>query len=195
MEEARFEDLWLRLGAGAPGLYCHQGGCEHLVVFRDVRPHDPQADPPLEEQYPFKLSTPSVGMVHYRQCEVSAGWRGVTMRAAMLGGHLQRRRALPACRGWAGWGAPRSRGCAHAHAPHRVPAQACNTRVARCLTYDDAGAPHSPFFWCHECFTSLHYSSQGSALHTDFKVFPYVHDYQQLVMQAPGAGIKEGGGG
>ena len=33
MEASRFGDLWLRLGSGAANLYCHQGGCEHLLTF------------------------------------------------------------------------------------------------------------------------------------------------------------------
>lgn len=71
MEETRFEDLWLRLGGGAPGLFCHAGGCEHLLVFRDVRAHDALADPPLKSQYPFRLSVPSMPLVHHRSCDVS----------------------------------------------------------------------------------------------------------------------------
>jgi len=34
MEDTRFDSLWLRLGAGAANLYCHQGGCEHLLSFQ-----------------------------------------------------------------------------------------------------------------------------------------------------------------
>lgn len=33
MERTRFDELWLRVGAGAANLYCHQGGCEHLLSF------------------------------------------------------------------------------------------------------------------------------------------------------------------
>jgi hypothetical protein len=124
MENRCFEDLWLRLGPGAPGLYCHQGGCEHLIVFKDVRLHDPTVDPALISQYPYKLSTPSATLVVHRHCE------------------------------------------------------ACGLRVARRVTYDDRSAPHTPFFWCDECFRLMHYDAQGRALYTDYKVFPYVHDYQ-----------------
>jgi hypothetical protein len=34
MEDTCFEQLWLRLGPGAANLYCHQGGCEHLLTFQ-----------------------------------------------------------------------------------------------------------------------------------------------------------------
>ena len=34
MEDTRFDSLWLRLGPGAANLYCHQGGCEHLLSFQ-----------------------------------------------------------------------------------------------------------------------------------------------------------------
>jgi hypothetical protein len=34
MERTTFSELWLRLGsAGAANLYCHAGGCEHLLSF------------------------------------------------------------------------------------------------------------------------------------------------------------------
>ena len=38
----------------------------------------------------------------------------------------------------------------------------CSTRVARKVTYDDRAAPHSPFFWCEECFMLMHYDQQVS---------------------------------
>jgi snRNA-activating protein complex subunit 3 len=68
MEDTRFEDLWVRLGSAAPALYCHQGGCEHLVVFKDVRMYVPGGDPPCVDQYPFKLAA-SVVLAQYRECE------------------------------------------------------------------------------------------------------------------------------
>lgn len=45
-----------------------QGGCEHRLVFHDVRMFDPAADPPLTAQYPFRLSTSNA--VRQQQCEV-----------------------------------------------------------------------------------------------------------------------------
>jgi snRNA-activating protein complex subunit 3 len=35
MENTKFEDLTVRLGY--PYVYQHQGSCEHLIVFSDVR--------------------------------------------------------------------------------------------------------------------------------------------------------------
>lgn len=35
MEDVVFEDLKIRLGY--PYLYCHQGNCEHLIIFTDLR--------------------------------------------------------------------------------------------------------------------------------------------------------------
>jgi len=87
MEDRRFEDLWVRLGAGAPGLFCHQGGCEHVVVIKDVRVHNPDADPPLVSQYPFKIGAPGAWLQQYKSCEVSDVLYFVTvccMNAAVL---------------------------------------------------------------------------------------------------------------
>lgn len=64
-------------------------------------------------------------------------------------------------------------------------AQACTLRAARWVTHDDARTPHTPYLWCDECFKSLHYDAEGKALYTDYKVFPYVHDYQAVIMQTP----------
>ena len=35
MEETKFEDLTIKLGY--PYVYTHQGNCEHLLIFRDLR--------------------------------------------------------------------------------------------------------------------------------------------------------------
>ncbi len=35
MEETKFEELTIKLGY--PYVYTHQGNCEHLLVFRDLR--------------------------------------------------------------------------------------------------------------------------------------------------------------
>lgn len=45
MAHTTFEQLWLRIGAAAGYVYCHQGCCEHLLAVTDVRmlhPDDPQ---------------------------------------------------------------------------------------------------------------------------------------------------------
>ncbi|KAL4449459.1 hypothetical protein ABPG77_007103 [Micractinium sp. CCAP 211/92] len=126
MQDASFESLWLRLGSGAGYLYCHQGGCEHLLTFQDVRIFDPSCDPPLRQHYPFRLTAPQHTII--RDCEV------------------------------------------------------CGTRAAKRVTYDDRAAPHTPFFWCEDCFRLMHYDEQGSALYTDFRVFPYVQEYPVSIM-------------
>lgn len=54
MAETRLSDLKLRLGY--PYVYVHQGYCEHLVVFSDMRvlhPHDSQR----MSDYPMSLKT------------------------------------------------------------------------------------------------------------------------------------------
>jgi hypothetical protein len=121
MEATRFDSLWLRLGAGAANLYSHQGGCEHLLSFQDVRLFDAGCDPPLRRHYPFRLCPPQHMII--RDCEV------------------------------------------------------CGARVAKKVTYDDRAAPHSPFFWCDDCYGLMHYDAEGAALYTDFSVFPYTQEY------------------
>jgi snRNA-activating protein complex subunit 3 len=128
MQDRVFEDLWVRLGIGAAGLFCHQGGCEHLIVFLDVRAHDPAIDPPLIAQYPYKIADPGASLRRKRDCE------------------------------------------------------ACDLRFARKVTYGDKSAPHTPYFWCEECYEAMHYDDNGSALYTDFRVFPYEADYNPMIL-------------
>ena len=38
--------------------------------------------------------------------------------------------------------------------------EVCGGRVAKRVTYDDRATPHSPFFWCEECYGLTHYDAQ-----------------------------------
>jgi hypothetical protein len=133
MQDRVFEDLWVRLGNGAAGLFCHQGGCEHLFVFLDVRSHDPTVDPPLVGQYPYKVADPGSALRRKRDCE------------------------------------------------------ACGLKLARKVTYDDRSAPHTPYFWCDDCYSAMHYDDEGAALYTDFRVFPYEADYNPIILHEKSA--------
>ena len=53
MEDTCFKDLNIRLGY--PYLYCHQGNCEHIVVFKDMRVIT-ENDPQDVRRYPFKIN-------------------------------------------------------------------------------------------------------------------------------------------
>jgi hypothetical protein len=127
MESHCFNDVQISLGLSSPGLYCHQRCCEHLIVFKDIRMHNPTVDPQFLDQYPFKIFSPGVSLEHHRQCEV------------------------------------------------------CENISAKKVTYDDIRTPHSPFFWCEDCFDTMHYAS-GQLVYSDFKVFPYNHDYQSTLL-------------
>lgn len=73
----------------------------------------------------------------------------------------------------------------------------CGIHSAKQVTYDDRYAPASPFFWCQGCFRAMHYDASGTALYTDFRVFPYAMDYHNFVVtgnrrvkRPPAAGIE-----
>lgn len=121
MEDTKFQDLWIRLGAHA--LYCHQGGCEHILVFNNVRLFDSGSDPQDRAAYPAHLPTSKPLIPHRRSCE------------------------------------------------------ACKVRIAKKVTYNDNHTPHSPFFWCEECFRLLHYDANGQLIYKGFLVFPYQGEY------------------
>lgn len=52
MEVTRFEDLAIKLGY--PYVYVHQGNCEHLLIFRDLRMLH-MDDPQIISGYPFRV--------------------------------------------------------------------------------------------------------------------------------------------
>ncbi len=51
IDQVRFIDLTLRLNY--PYLYCHQGNCEHLLIFKEIRLVHP-TDPPHQVSYPLQ---------------------------------------------------------------------------------------------------------------------------------------------
>lgn len=65
---------------------------------------------------------------------------------------------------------------------HRRQCEVCETSSANKVTYEDVRTPHSPFYWCEQCFDKMHYSSEGDLLYSDFKVFPYRHGYQSTLL-------------
>lgn len=69
---------------------------------------------------------------------------------------------------------------------HRRRCEVCNSAPARKLTWDDKNTPHNPFYWCRECFNMMHYGDDGRVLYTDYKVFPYSHDYQMSLLHTVG---------
>eukprot|EP00887_Chlorella_sp_A99_P003248 scaffold9.g3248.t1 len=198
MEDTRFDDLWLRVGGGAGNLYCHQarrllsapgcdsarlaahapgaarlmgtplplrlppGGCEHLVSFQEVRAHDAAADPPLLSDFPFRLARSH--HVVTRNCEVCG------QRPAKKVTHDDP--ATPHTPFF--WRA----------APSRMRRAAGARPAAPCQAAQQAPARSAARVLCAECYTLAHYGEGGQALYTDYRVFPYLHEY----------GVTGGGG-
>jgi len=52
MEDIKFKNLQIRLGY--PYYYCHQGNCEHLMIFTDMRLLHGD-DPQLRKLYPYRI--------------------------------------------------------------------------------------------------------------------------------------------
>lgn len=65
MENTKFEDLTVRLGY--PYVYQHQGNCEHLIVFSDVRLLH-KNDPLSSQSYPILRSTSSTNARYCMIC-------------------------------------------------------------------------------------------------------------------------------
>ncbi|KAL1208441.1 snRNA-activating protein complex subunit [Cardamine amara subsp. amara] len=63
MQLTRFCDLRFRLGASY--LYCHQGGCKHMIVIRDMRLSHPE-DTQSRAAYPIKFRS----KLKFRKCSV-----------------------------------------------------------------------------------------------------------------------------
>lgn len=66
MEETNFIDLDIQLGY--PYLYLHQGNCEHLIVFKDLRLIHPD-DSHVINHYPMYQETYSKKSLHCMICE------------------------------------------------------------------------------------------------------------------------------
>lgn len=58
--------VWLRAGPGRQGVFCHQGGCEHIVTVRDVRRFDPNSDPAWASAYPLQVA--GLSFLQHRPC-------------------------------------------------------------------------------------------------------------------------------
>jgi snRNA-activating protein complex subunit 3 len=71
METTRFEDLELQLGY--PYLYLHQGDCEHLLVFTDLRLLTPSADSTDLKDYPKFVSTTRRTQIRCGLCSLNTG--------------------------------------------------------------------------------------------------------------------------
>ncbi|XP_028392251.1 snRNA-activating protein complex subunit 3-like isoform X2 [Dendronephthya gigantea] len=72
MEETKFEDLTIKLGY--PYVFVHQGDCEHLLLFRDLRML--HADDPQDVcNYPFHIFRPRPKRQRCMICSIySARW-------------------------------------------------------------------------------------------------------------------------
>ncbi len=63
---------------------------------------------------------------------------------------------------------------------HRRVCEVCSTASASRVTFGDKNTPHSPYYWCDECFGKLHVDAGGNLLYRDFLVYPYEHGYVGL---------------
>lgn len=72
MEDVIFEDLKVKLGY--PYLYCHQGNCEHVIMFTDLRLMNVDDNPNLNE-YPVQVFKHRGKRIRCRVCDVyTAKW-------------------------------------------------------------------------------------------------------------------------
>ncbi|XP_062579566.1 snRNA-activating protein complex subunit 3-like [Saccostrea cucullata] len=69
MEDTSFLDLTLRLGQ--PYVYMHQGDCEHLIVFSDIRILSPQDTQDIRE-YPLVTHKRLKNQTKCRVCQMHA---------------------------------------------------------------------------------------------------------------------------
>jgi len=73
MEATCFSDLTIRLGL--PYLYLHQGNCEHMIVFTDLRLLKPNVDSMNISDYPKIVQTSDRTATRCKICKVkTAKW-------------------------------------------------------------------------------------------------------------------------
>ena len=161
--------LTLPLCAFRLALYCPP----HCL--QDVRLFDPACDPPLRTHFPMRLTPPQHLIIRDCEARSTASSQQPATSTADLGSQPASHAWMHAggqAMGWPGRGGlafagyqPRIFRYLHsslspALPPSLLPLQVCSTRVARKVTYDDRAAPHSPFFWCEDCFMLMHYDQQ-----------------------------------
>lgn len=160
MQTATWGDVWMKMGPLSPGLFCHQGGCEHLVVVAEARRFDPEIDAPRLEDYPCRVREPT--FLQKRNCYVR--WKGCT-RSIMIADCVARLRTTLA-----------------------FSLQVCEKAPAQWVTHEDKEAADSPFFWCHNCYKSMHYNYDGDPVYSDYRVLPYTQDYHSVNAALAGTG-------
>lgn len=75
MSDVKLKDLKIKLGY--PYVYQHQGNCEHLVVFTDMRLL--RADEQLQStKYPYVLSCNNINRIFCMMCTVSVAQFTIT---------------------------------------------------------------------------------------------------------------------
>lgn len=74
METVRFIDLSIKMGK--PYLYQHQGNCEHLFVFTDIKLVNPDDCHDIRE-YPLKVADPKKAILWCVVCQSEATWTSV----------------------------------------------------------------------------------------------------------------------
>ncbi|GAM21055.1 hypothetical protein SAMD00019534_042300 [Acytostelium subglobosum LB1] len=52
----------------------------------------------------------------------------------------------------------------------------CEIYPSKHVTIADKLMDESPYFFCDECYRTLHYSKEGRLLYNDFQVYPYFHE-------------------
>lgn len=91
MARTTFRELGVRVGAGAGYSLCHQGSCEHLLAFADVRRLH-ALDPQTRSSYPlpvFQVCPSGPGVSLQPHCSVS---RVMIISNTMPGGRSKKRR-------------------------------------------------------------------------------------------------------
>jgi len=146
MQTTQIKDLQgLRLGI--PYLYCHSGGCEHLITFVDMRllpPKNTVSSTTSTSITSTSTSTPTTqGPSH---------WPRELYRRTVS--HKRCTLCLPV---------------------NSVPIRH-DIVYAKFVVYDHPLLDRSPSFLCEECYDLFNYDEQGELKVKEFQVFPYYHE-------------------
>ncbi|KAJ3386381.1 small nuclear RNA activating complex, polypeptide 3 [Entophlyctis sp. JEL0112] len=131
MQECRIADLTVRLNQ--PYLYVHQGACEHVVMFREIR-----------YQLRCEISRLSICLLLTGNISVA---RNYGSQMSNVYAHNRNVRGMMVPQLW------RLTLCF-------VISTLFDCVSDRRMSMDDERVPLNPFFWCVSCFTGFHTASQ-----------------------------------
>ena len=152
MKSTKLKDLY-NLQLGKPYLFCHSGGCEHIISFVDIRSSKISTEPDESNESSSSSSTNSSSKSTSPYFTPVPSWPKQLYRRSL------KRKRCNVC------------------SPYDTRKPWINRKCANFVLYNHPLLDRSPSFFCEECYELFHYDKDGELLiQEEFRVYPYYHD-------------------